>query len=506
MDSTNFQVQQPVPMAEIRHLELDNTLSSHLFRQLYLALRQQILEGQLRPGTRLPSSRALANQLELSRNTVLASYEQLLAEGYLQSKSGAGTFVSTELPESWHQAPIDKPIFQKTDTASSLSEYAARISTETIRTNGSNSSFTVGLPDLRAFPEKIWNRLSQQIPATGFTGVMGFGDPAGYAPLRDAIADYVRSSRAVHCEASQVVITAGAQQGLDLCARLLLNTGDIAAMEDPGYMGARRAFQSVGADLKACPVDNHGLIIDTLYQLPKAPTLVYVTPAHQYPMGPALSLERRTALLDWAQINDSWIIEDDYDSEYHYNHRPLASLQGLALQQQVIYSGSFSKVLFPSLRLGYLVLPPSLVAVFVKAKMEHAGETPMHTQAVTAAFMQEGHFGRHLKRMRLSYGAKLDTMLEYCKPLSSWCQIHASGAGMHLVLELKTGLSEACLHKALTDEKILCSRLSSYYISPCKKSGLVLGFANCQQTEIRDQMQAICKIMQRLFPQKDAFP
>ncbi len=327
---------------------------------------------------------------------------------------------------------------------------------------------------------------------------MGFGDTSGYPPLKEAIADYVRSSWAVQCEANQIIITAGAQQALDLCARIFLNQGDYAAIENPGYIGARRALLSTGAHLLPCPVDHQGLQVEHLKSLPHNPRLIYLTPAHQYPMGPVLSLDRRMALLEWAQQHQCWILEDDYDSEYHYSHRPLASLQGLDQHQQVLYIGSFSKVLFPSLRLGYLILPPHLVNVFTQAKAEHSGQTPLHVQAVTAAFMQEGHFSRHLKRTRISYGEKLSLLLDCCRELEEWCVVHASGAGMHLVLEFKTDISEEEVHNRLLGKQILSTRLSSYFIGQDKKYGLALGFANSTHQDIQNGITTLRKIFTSL--------
>ncbi|MGI9276458.1 MAG: PLP-dependent aminotransferase family protein [Endozoicomonas sp.] len=484
-----------MPLAEMPDLVLDSDISTAMFRQLYLALREQVLDGRLRPGTRLPSSRALAGDLGVGRNTVIAAFDQLLAEGYLETRKGSGTYIAEVLPETWHSAKPLPTVNHSGAARLQLSDYAELMSRETIRSGQTNQSFCVGVPNLRAFPAKVWNRLQQQVPSAGLTEIMGFNDPMGYQPLREAVADYVRSSRAVNCEAEQILITTGAQQALDLCARLLLNSGDQAVLENPGYLGARRALLAAGAELVPCPVDHQGMMVQKLDGLTENPRLIYVTPAHQYPMGPVLPLERRAELLEWAYQNQCWVLEDDYDSEYHYQHRPLSSLQGLDRQQQVINIGSFSKVLFPALRLGYLVLPQALVSTFVKAKMEHSGDTSLHTQATVAAFMQEGHFSRHLKRMRLLYAKTLEVMLEACQGLKPWCRIHEYGAGMHLVLEFTSPLPEQAVYEQLRQSGILCSRLSSYYFRDNKKFGLVLGFTNSSPTEIEKGVEKIRKIL-----------
>ncbi len=483
-----------IPVSELQDLKLSHNLKEPLFKQIYSALRSKILEGYLKPGTKLPASRALANQLKVSRNTVIAAFDQLLAEGYPESKTGSGTFVAIELPESWQPNPASHNS-KASSPSVKLSDYSEHLNRMDMRKEIGNHTFCVGVPDLRAFPHKIWNRLCQQLPATGLTSLMGYGPPEGYEPLREAIADYVRTSRSVQCETRQIIVTSGAQQALDLCARILMNPGQTAAIEEPGYIGARRALSSAGAEIMTCPVDNHGLILKTLKKSQRKPKLIYVTPAHQYPLGAMMPLDRRMELLDWAFEQQCWIIEDDYDSEYHYQSRPVASLQGLARQQQVIYMGSFSKVLYPSLRLGYLILPPALVDVFTKAKQEQTGMTPMHTQAVTAAFMQEGHFSRHLRRMRLHYEEKLNTLLQACQVLKPWCSVHDQGAGMHLALEFKADINEVAVVQQLKEKKILCSPLSSYFYGKNKQYGLVLGFTNSTPEEINQGVAEIYKVL-----------
>ncbi len=485
MNSKGTNLRKRPPVKELQDLDVGIHQQLPLFQQIYNGIRCKILSGLLRPGVKLPSSRDLSKQLNISRNTVLQAFDQLITEGYLECKTGSGTFVAITLPESWlptTHADGAHPTMPAPQIK--LSDYARRVTQINMQQEKDSQTFCVGIPDLKAFPHKLWNRLCQQYPETGLTTLMGTGSPAGYFPLREAIAEYVRTSRSAQCEPHQVIITTGAQQALDLCARILINAGETAAIEEPGYMGARHTLLSVGAKLLTCPVDANGLILETLHRSTPPPKLLYVTPAHQYPMGAMMPLARRVELLNWASNKQCWIIEDDYDSEYHYQGRPTACLQGLSTQQQVIYIGSFSKVLFPSLRLGYLILPTPLVEVFSKAKQQTTGDIPLHTQAVTATFMQEGHFNRHIRRTRIIYAEKLNALLAAAKNLSPWCIAHAQGAGMHLTLEFKKGIKEQQVIEKLDQKNIVCSSLSHYFYGQKKKQGLVLGFTNSSLEEI----------------------
>lgn len=481
-----------INLVELRGLKLDSKKAGTRRQQLYLALRQSILDGSLTSGSQLPSSRDLASQLSLGRNTVIGAYEQLKAEGYIQSHTGAGSFVASALPEFWQQAEAElskPPETRKID------------SPPNIDVSNRNGSFCVGVPDLKSFPIKIWNRLSQQIPPAGLSNLMGFGPAEGNSELRNAVAAYVRASRAVNCSAEQVLITSGAQQALDLCCRLLLNKQDHAAMEDPGYQGMHRAMLGHGAKPIACPVDQDGIDVAYLKALPETPKLVYITPANQYPLGSVLPLSRKLELLEWAEQEGSWILEDDYDSEYHYQHRPLASLQGLDKNQNVIYMGSFSKTLFPGLRLGYLILPEILVQQFSLAKNQASGETPPHTQAVTAAFINEGHFHRHLRRMRVLYSEKLVLILKECATLPSWVNTQQRAAGLHIVIEFNNRNEEPLefeknIHHQLTLSGIFSSRLSEYYLNKPIKTGLALGFANSSMKQISAGISCLKKILE----------
>jgi GntR family transcriptional regulator / MocR family aminotransferase len=361
-------------MSVFRESPISSEPGIPLYRQLYTHLRTAILTGDLKPGMRLPSTRALAIQLNVSRNTVLNAYQQLIAEGYLDGMVGNGTFVARFLPDhlltsSQHKylietslAEPDKPRFSE---QAILQLTAPRMPMATPDGPGvSPRPFRFGVPALQAFPYKLWSRLlirqARRLPASAFT----YQHAAGILPLREAIASHVMVSRGVHCTPEQILIVSGVQGGLDLAARLLINAGDPVWMEDPGYLKARGAFLGSGAKLIPVPVDHEGLVVEAgIARAPQA-RLVYLTPSHQFPLGVTLSLARRIALLDWARRANAYILEDDYDSEYHYTRRPLPALQGLDNDGRVIYIGTFSKVLFPALRLGYLILPPHLVDAF----------------------------------------------------------------------------------------------------------------------------------------------
>lgn len=501
MNRTTMSTTITPPLAELASIYLHKRTEQPLQTQLYRQLRERMLSGALPAGTRLPSSRALAKELAVGRNTVIAAYEQLQLEGYLQSHTGTGTFVAETLPESWHEVSTNRSICKQSVRLPPIargyeqqSPWQDNWSTRH-KNNRLAQPFLVGMPDIRAFPARSWNRLTQTLSINGQASMMGFGDPAGLPELREAIAHYLRSSRAVVCTADNILITTGAQQALGLCSFLLLNPGDSAAIEEPGYRGARYALLAHGAKLQTIAVDKDGMDVDALSQLKHKPRLVYCTPANQYPTGAQLPLARRQQLLDWAAGNEAWIIEDDYDSEYHYHKRPLASLQGLARHPNVIYMGSFSKVLYPGLRLGYLVVPDKLLSAFARAKMEQSGETTLQPQAVTAAFMREGHFGRHIKRMRLRYRNKLDLLQNEALSLSPWATMHPRDGGMHTILSLRPDLDEQVLRTALQEAGLQYSMLSDYFYGPATMHGLALGFANCSEDEIVRGVQQLRKIM-----------
>jgi GntR family transcriptional regulator/MocR family aminotransferase len=405
-------------------IALNADSSAPLHRQLYSGLRDAILSGRLAAGARLPATRALASELAISRNTVLDAYAQLMAEGYVTGQIGSGTYVAHALPEDLlqvHSSARPQPPEQPSPTSqparalSRRGELIAKTPVTVLHYQTSKSlspiSFRPGQPALDTFPLDTWRRIVDRRWRRTPRELLGYGDPAGYLPLREVIAAYLRAARAVHCDARQVIVVSGSQQALDLSARLLLDEGDAAWIEDPGYIGARGALLGAGARAVPVPVDAEGLEIATGAARSPQARMVYVTPSHQYPLGVTMSLTRRLALLEWASRAGAWVLEDDYDSEYRYAGRPLSSLQGLDSASRVIYMGTFSKVMFPALRLGYLVAPPDLVDAFVAARALADRHTPSVEQAALAEFITDGHFARHIRRMRALYAERQATLV-----------------------------------------------------------------------------------------------
>jgi GntR family transcriptional regulator/MocR family aminotransferase len=458
---------------------LDPDAGAPLYRQLHGTLRDAILGGRLTPGERLPSSRALSKHLGCSRNTVTEAYDLLTAEGYLEGRIGAGSYVSRAFAEGWvHNRPT-LPREQKEAGPPRLSR-AGRALMEI--NSGSGLGFdaprrdTVG-PDPAAFPFDAWARALARAwrrpdPDRAFRG-----DPMGYGPLREAVADYLRKVRALDCGAEQVMITSGAQHALDLVARLLLDPGDAVWMEDPSYRGARAALSAAGAKAIPVPVDNDGFDAARAAELAPDARAAMVTPSHQFPLGVTMSLARRMKLLEWAAAGERWIVEDDYDSEFRYTGRPIPALQGLDRARRVIYAGTFSKAMFPGLRLGYLVLPPGLVEPFRTARLLLDGHTATVGQLALAEFIADGHFPAHLRRMRVLYGRRRDVMLHHLRDrLAPFLAGPPGEAGMHLLAHLRDGLDDTAIARRAAEIEIACQPLSAYYTGPNRHCGLVLGF------------------------------
>jgi GntR family transcriptional regulator / MocR family aminotransferase len=477
-------------------LPLDATTATPLFRQLYEGLRGGILDGTLARGVRLPATRGLAGELGVSRNTVLNAYEQLLAEGYLEGKVGSGTFVARTLPEEMIQVRPTAGPAPPTPLArrglSQRGELLARISATACRSSGAPRPFRPGYPALDAFPFETWMRLVARHHRRPSRDLLTYGPPAGYAPLRSAIAAHLGPARAVHCDPGQVVVITGSHQGLDLIARILLDPGDTAWVEDPGYPSARAALQGAGVNLVPVPVDGDGL--DVAAGSGRCPNarLVYVTPSHQFPLGVTMSLGRRLALLEWARRANAWVVEDDYDSEYRYAGRPLAALQGLDRDGRVIYLGTFSKALFPALRLGYLVVPPDLVDAFVAARAVTDRQTATLPQAVLADFITEGHFLRHIRRMRTLYSERQETLLRAARrELGGLLEVSPCATGLHLVGWLPEGRDDRQASAAAARAGLEAPPLSGCCVEGRARGGLLLGHANFDARQIRDAVRRL---------------
>ena len=489
-------------------MTLDLDSASPLYRQLYTALRRRILDGALAPGSRLPSTRVLAEELAVSRNTVKAAYEQLLDEGYIDSRIGAGSQVSAVLPEaalSVSRPPesarpktgLPKTGLPKTGLPPLLSRRGDRILAQGRLPEPSRSvPFAPGIPALDAFPRRLWNRVASQVQAAAGTEELMHAPAQGLARLRRQVAHYLTTARGVRCTADSILILSSSQQALDLASRVLLDPGDAAWIEEPGYLGARGAFGGAGAQLVPVPVDEEGLVVTAGRDRAPAARLAYVTPSHQYPLGSVLSLARRFELLAWAQEANAWILEDDYDSEYRYRGRPVPALQGLDAGDRVIYVGTFTKVLFPSLRLAYLVCPQKLMPAFVAARGLQDGHSPARSQAVTAEFLSRGSFSAHLRRMRSLYRRRQEIfrgLLE--ESLGEWVEVRPSVAGMHLVAHFRSQLDDLALSAEASRRGLYVPPLSRTSLGNPKGTGLILGYTAFDEAAMREGVALLEEIL-----------
>ena len=472
-----------------------------LHRQIYAELRERILDGRLASGERLPSSRALAEVLAVGRNTVLEAFEMLAAEGYLEARLGSGSYVSSSLPDSAPRAAA-RALPSAPPPSPRLSAWARR--------GLSSRAYPPALPppgarlevELRngylpnvPFPWPVWERLARLRLGYPRPAEYQYGQPLGLLELREAIVEYVTRARGVRCSAEQVVVTSGSQGVLDFATRLLVDPGHVVALEDPGYPGARRAFIANGARLTPVPVDQHGLRVEAL---PPDARLLYLTPSHQFPTGAVLPIARRLAVLDWARRVDAWVLEDDYDSEYRYAGRPLAAMQGLA-PERVIYGGTFSKALLPGFRLGFLIAPRELTEVLADVRYTIDRQPPSLEQQLATDFLRQGHFGRHLRRMRQIHAERRRALLAALRRHLPWWSWRDSGAGLHLYVRLPDGLSEAEVIRVAAEVGIGLYGASQYYHRPEQAPpGLVLGYAHLTPAELSGWIERLGQALRPL--------
>lgn len=461
-------------------IHLDREANVPLYRQIYSAIREAILQRRLRPGVRLPSTRDMADLFDVSRNTVVNAFEQLTAEGYVEARVGSGTYVTNRLPEAFLRAYQSESPAQPDGNRRTLSRRGRAFARHYHPPSSppSHSLFLHSRPDVDAFPFETWARLAAKRYRDLPRRLLGYGDdPAGYRPLRKAIAGYLRTARALRCEPEQVIVVAGSQEGLYLAGQVLLDPGDRVWVEDPGYMGARGALRCAEAELCPIPVDNAGLNVEAGLENGGDARVAYVTPSHQFPLGGAMSLARRSRLLQWAAGRDAWILEDDYDSEFRYDGPPLASLQGLDASGRVIYVGTFSKVLFPALRLGYLVVPTDLVEAFIVARSVVHLSVPIFEQVVLADFMEGGHFTTHVRRMRTHYRDRRDAFVEAVKRELEGClELGPAGAGLHVTGWLPAGVDDEAVARRAAELDVAVMPLSRLYLAQPPRPGLVMGF------------------------------
>lgn len=465
--------------------------------------RRAIAEGQLQPGQRVPSTRALASELKVSRLPIFSAYEQLHAEGYLETFTGAGTCVAATIP----QAAADA-LRRKTRRGASTTPArpaARRMAARATAMAGppqmwleTQGAFRVGVPALDRFPLRTWSRLIHRHARHADAEALAYGDPMGYLPLREAIADYLAVARAVRADASQVLITAGIQHGLQICAHALLDPGDEAWVEEPCYAGTWQALATVGAVAIQVPVDRDGL--DVAEGLQRAPSarVAFITPSHQFPLGATLSAARRIELLQWAARAGSWIVEDDYDSEYRFDSKPIASLQGLDADARVIYMGTFSKVMFPALRLGYLVVPKDLLPGFRACRDAMDTCSPTLSQKALNDFIREGHFARHIRRMRGLYAARRTALLDaIAKHLPHTLQATGAEAGMQLSALLPDGTDDMAVSQHAAQIGVSVRPLSQCYGHAGARSGLIFGYGSVDERAIDAGVRSLKRVVQQ---------
>lgn len=460
-----------------------------LGRWLYGALRAAILDGRLKPGSRMPSTRSLARQYALSRGTAEAAFDSLKSEGYIESSVGVGTFVSARIPQESIAAPNRAAHIAVPKSKAGLA-MRGRAAANGVRllpaSHSLGRAFRSYEPAIDLFPVALWARVAGRVLRSAPRSLYGQGDARGYLPLRKAIAEYLGPARGVRCDANQIIVTSGTQQGLDLVARMLVDPGDSVWMEDPGYPGALFAFRGAGARVTAVPVDQDGLIVEHARNQQPDARLAYVTPANQFPLGVTMSAGRRVELLDWAAERNAWIIEDEYDAEYRYSGSPVPSLQSLDRSGCVIYLGTFTKMLFNSLRLGFIVLPERIVDAFAAARTVLDRHPPTLDQAILADFIMEGHFGHHVRRMRQIYARRSITLYDASRDeLAGMLDVNKADSGMRTLGWVKTRQTDTEVAIRARSLGLEVAPLSDFTVRHAHPSALILGFAGCSSGELK---------------------
>ena len=481
---------------------LDYTSKTPLYQQLTEKIRSAVLEGRLKPNQKLPSSRNLAKSLTISRSTVTQCYEQLESEGYLETRRGSGTYICHQIPDKWLQSQPIEPITsqkEKQTTHFPLSLFAQNltsISNLSVSEPDYEISFRYGNPANEYFPIQQWRKLINYHCQNSAKLLNYFPDAAGYLPLREEIANYLGRSRAVNCTPEQVIVINGSQQALNLIARLLLDPGDWVAVEEPGYLGARNCFQGQFAKIQPIKVDLAGLDVEALSRCDRDFKLVYVTPSHQFPTGVTMSLSRRIALLQWAKDTNTPIVEDDYDSEYRYGTQPIPALQGMDRANSVIYIGTFSKILFPSLRIGYLVVPTDLIPIVRKAKWLCDRFCPLLEQYALTDWIRLGYFERHIRRMRQLYNLRRRALIAaFEQYFGDRVTIVGENAGIHLMAKIATNLSDETVIQTAATAGIGLISARGYYLQPHKQGEFIFGYGQLEESKIERGIAKLAQII-----------
>ena len=478
-----------------------------LYDQIYRALRGQILNGRLSAGSRVPATRDLATELGVSRNVAIMAYRQLLDEGYLNARTGAGTFVARELPRHLTTvATRRRPVAARTSASLHLSAYAHRVReasggvqfTWEPRRDVLPYDFRYGPPSFTDFPHETWCRVMARCARRVTIRDLDYGPPEGLAALRTAIADYVGRARAIACTPEQVLVVNGSQQALDLAARVLVDPGDVVLMEEPHYRGARTVMKAAGAKIETIPVDEHGLRTEELADRRTASRLAIVTPSHQFPTGALMPLGRRLELLSWARRSGACIFEDDYDSEYRYSGRPIEALAALDDSGRVLYAATFSKVMFPSLRLGYLIVPERLIEPLRSTKALMDTGAPTLVQAALVEFIRKGHFERHLHRTRTRNARRRAAMLAAIERyLGGRAQVSGINAGLHLMLWLPELPASRARELRMRAERVGVGvySVAPFYLNPPKQVGMLLGYASLPEKQIAEGIRRFASVV-----------
>lgn len=479
-------------------IAVDRNAPAPLHKQVYDGYRAAILRGDLRPGQQIPSTRDFASEVRVSRFPVLHAYAQLLAEGYFESRVGSGTFVASALPEQLIsvRTHLSRPEKQPTGPRSVSRRSLLYPPFDRVRLPRGWGAFGVHQPAFDHFPFQVWSDLVARHSRNPNAGVLHHIHPLGSDRFREEICTYLRTARAVQCDPSQIMIVSGSQQALDITTRVLLDPGSPVFVEDPGYGLVRTILTTAGCKLVPIPVDREGMDIGFAASHYPSARAAFVTPSHQYPLGSTMTAARRLHLLNWAQSSGSWVVEDDYDSEYRYESSPIPSLQGLDVNARVIYIGTFSKVMFPSLRIGYIVIPPDLVERFCSVRFAMDIFPPYLLQEVLADFMHEGHFGRHIRRMRNLYGERRKVLIQSLKAeCGEMLEVHGDEAGMHLAVTLPEGFCDTEICSKAADARLYLWPLSPCYAKGEPRQGIILGFGSTPSEQIPDAVRTMRSIL-----------
>lgn len=482
-------------VCDLLQLRLKTQPDATLHRKLYNAVRQAILDGSLPTRSRLPPSRDLAAQLNLSRNTVLTVYGQLSAEGYIISRSGSGTFVANTVPDALLFTSGAQQEQNASSRSASLSERGLTLLEHRRVSPRQWGAFLPGVPDVTAFPHALLRKIHARVSRRFRASQLSYSPAGGSPVLQQALVEYLRVARSVRCTPEQILITEGIHQAIDLITRMLCNPGDIAWVEEPAYWGIRNVLQINGVNLRAIDVDISGM--DPPEPVASSPKLIFVTPSHQYPLGCVMSLERRQRLLALAKRNESWIVEDDYDSEFRFSGQPIPALQGLVDEAPVIYVGTFSKTLWPGLRLGYVVLPHALASALKSAHGELYRNGRLPEQEALALFIREGHYTAHIRRMRLLYARRRQRLTKLITDYLGKDALSEfnDNAGLHLVLKLDISCDDVALAKAANEKGVLVRPLSRYYLNEPAQRGLLMGFAAMPEEEMEGAFKILLGCM-----------